>query len=169
MREPEGFQEYVVARRRALLRTARLLTGDQQLAEDLVQTALAKMWPRWDRVVSGGDPDAYVRRVLVTTYSSWWRRRWRGEHPISELPDRASDTDAIGDVDLSVAVAALLNSLSRQQRAVIVLRYYDDLSEATTADLLGCSVGTVKSTASRALRKLRAQNPEHVLDRQETS
>ncbi|WP_331273207.1 SigE family RNA polymerase sigma factor [Motilibacter deserti] len=167
MREPEGFREYVLARQGALLRTARLLTGDHQLAEDLAQTALARAWPHWDRITRGGDPDAYVRRVLVTTYASWWRRRWHGEHPTAALPDTETAPDPYSPIELRDAVACLLNTLTRRQRAVIVLRYFDDLSEAATADLLGCSIGTVKTTTSRALAKLRASTPTLGLDPQE--
>ena len=75
--EPPGLRDYVAARQRALLRTARMLTGDEQTAEDLVQTTLERVWPHWQRVASDRDPDAYVRKVMVNTYSSWWRRKWR--------------------------------------------------------------------------------------------
>lgn len=158
--EPDGFRDFVVARQRALLRTAWLLTGDWQLAEDLVQTALAKTWPHWDRVSYDGNPEAYVRRVLVTTYATWWRRRWRNEIPTSELPELAASADAYTMADLRDALARLLPTLPRRQRAVLVLRYYDDLSEAQTAELLGCSVGTVKSQAWKALSRLRAAEPD---------
>ncbi len=143
------FDEFVAARSRALLRTAYLLTHDHALAEDLLQTALAKAWFAWRRI--DGNPDPYVRRILVNTYASWWRRKWNGEHPTDELPDRPSDETGTEPTDLWQA----MERLPRRQRAVVVLRYFEDLTEAQTADLLGCSVGTVKSQCSKALAKLR--------------
>jgi RNA polymerase sigma-70 factor (sigma-E family) len=152
--EPPGFRDYVAARQRALLRTARMLTGNQHTAEDLVQATLERVWPRWSRVVRDGEPDAYVRRVLVNTYSTWWRRKWRGETPTSELPDVAAP-DAFAEADLADALRRLLPSLTPRQKAVVVLRFYEDLSETATAEALGCSVGTVKSQTSKALARLR--------------
>jgi RNA polymerase sigma-70 factor (sigma-E family) len=149
------FDSFVLARSAALLRSARLLTGDWALAQDLVQTALVKVWPRWDRVVRNGDPDMYVRRVMVTTYATWWRRRWRSEVPHGVVPDHAQVGDETDLVDRRAVVAAALAGLSRGQRAVIVLRHFDDLTEAQTAAVLGCSVGTVKSQHARAVTKLR--------------
>ncbi len=151
------FDAYVTARGPDLYRTAYLLTGDHHRAEDLVQTALAKVWPRWEGIASRSDlsPHAYVRRVMLTTYIAWWRRKWNGEEPSDLLPEPAADPEsdrAAGRQDLARA----LSSLPRGQRAVIVLRYFEDLTEAQTAAVLGCSVGSVKSQASRALAKLRA-------------
>ncbi|HEX6249243.1 MAG TPA: SigE family RNA polymerase sigma factor [Nocardioidaceae bacterium] len=146
------FDEFVVARSGALLRTSYLLTRDHGLAEDLLQTALAKAWFAWSRIE--GDPEPYVRKVIVNTYSSWWRRKWRGEQPSDDVPEttRADHADgSAGAHDLWEA----LGRLPRRQRAVIVLRYFEDLTEAETARLLECSVGTVKSQASKALAKLR--------------
>ncbi len=143
------FDEFVVARSRALLRTAYLLTHDHALAEDLLQTALAKAWFAWRRI--DGNPDAYVRRILVNTYASWWQRKWNGEHPTDELPEHATGEAGTEPTDLWQA----MERLPRRQRAVVVLRYFEDLTEAQTADLLGCSVGTVKSQCSKALAKLR--------------
>ncbi|UMG94306.1 SigE family RNA polymerase sigma factor [Nocardioides sp. TF02-7] len=146
------FDDFVAARSQALLRTAYLLTRDHGLAEDLLQTALSKAWFAWSRV--DGQPEAYVRKILVNTYASWWRRRWNGERPTDELPEPAAadSTDSAGlRHDLSEAVGRL----PRRQRAVVVLRYFEDLSEAETAELLGCSRGTVKSQLSKALAKLR--------------
>ena len=85
--EPQGFAQFVVARQRALQRTAVLLTGDWALAEDLVQTALAKTWPRWERISGPDDPEVYVRRVMVNTWATWWRRRWRGEQASAAVPE----------------------------------------------------------------------------------
>jgi RNA polymerase sigma-70 factor (sigma-E family) len=158
--DPEGvatFDEFVAARSRALLRTAYLLTHDHALAEDLLQTSLAKAWFAWKRV--DGEPERYVRKILVNTYASWWRRRWNGEQPTETLPERAGE-DATEATDLWTAMARL----PRRMRAVVVLRYFEDLTEAQTADVLGCSVGTVKSQTSKALAKLRidpALAPDH--------
>ena len=152
-----GFDEFVAARSTHLLRTAYLLTRDHALAEDLLQTSLTKAWFRWDRL--DGDPEPYVRKVLVNTYASWWRRKWNGETPSDELPEsdgrshgnHGDATDPVGAHDLWTA----LGRLPRRQRAVVVLRYFEDLSEVETARLLECSVGTVKSQAAKALAKLR--------------
>ncbi len=148
-----GFAEFVRARGVALHRTAYLLTGDWTLAEDLLQTALAKTYLRWDRIESA-DPEAYVRRVLANTHATWWRRRWRGEVPYEVLPDTAA-ADRWADVDARAALLAALGRLPRRMRAVVVLRYHEDLSEAQVAEALGISVGTVKSQCSKALAKLR--------------
>jgi RNA polymerase sigma-70 factor (sigma-E family) len=159
MEEPDGFREFVAGRSRALLRTAWLLTGDWASAQDLVQTALAKTWPAWSRIRRTDDPEVYVRRVLVTTYATWWRRRWRGESPAAELPETSAAPDDYDEADRRAVVAAALATLTRGQRAVVVLRYFDDLTEAQTASVLGCSVGTVKSQHARALAALRASAP----------
>lgn len=146
------FEEYVATRGRALWRSAWLLTGDAQRAEDLVQTALVKCWRRWDKIAADGAVDGYVRRTLVTTFIDWRRRRWTGEVRTADLPD-----DWSADADLSARhdVLSALALLPRGQRAVIVLRFYDDLTEAQTAEALGVSVGTVKSQTARALSTLR--------------
>ena len=150
------FEEYVAARGSSLLHTAWLLTGDHQRAEDLVQTALGKAWPRWSGIaVSGeGGYDAYVRKVMMTTYIAWWRRRWTGEYPTATLPESLVDgSEAAADQRRDLLVA--LGTLPRGQRAVVVLRYFQDLTEVQTAVALGCSVGTVKSQTARALATLR--------------
>ena len=146
------FAEFVAARQRALLRGAWLLTGDWASAEDLVQTALVRSWPHWRRLPDEHAAEAYVRRVMLNTYSSWWRRRWRGETPTADLPDRAAPGD---DTDLRAALVASLRLLPKRQRAVVVLRFFDDLTEANAAEALGCSVGTVKSQTAKALATLR--------------
>jgi len=145
------FDEFVAARSTRLLRTAYLLTRDHALAEDLLQTSLTKAWFSWSRI--NGDPEPYVRKILVNTFASWWRRRWNGEHAYAEPPEpeAGSHDDADGRHDLWTA----MGRLPRRQRAVIVLRYVEDLSEAETARLLGVSPGTVKSQTSKALAKLR--------------
>jgi RNA polymerase sigma-70 factor (sigma-E family) len=158
-----SFAGYLAGRQRALLRSAWLLTGDWPAAEDLVQTALIKVWPRWARICAGGDPDAYVRRVLFTTYASASRRRWRGEQPVPDLPDLPAGHDPEAAVDLRDALQRVLPLLPPGQRAVLVLRYYEDLSEAQTAAALGVSVGTVKSQAAKALARLRTVLPDSPL------
>ncbi|HVY10614.1 MAG TPA: SigE family RNA polymerase sigma factor [Mycobacteriales bacterium] len=154
MSEPVEFQDFVLARRRALLRTAWLLTGDWYAAEDLVQTALMRCYPHWRRI-SQDNPDAYVRKAIANAHTSLWRRRWRGEQPAAELPERAG-ADAYDVADSRRTLIAALNRLPARQRAAVVLRFYEDLSEAETATALGCSVGTVKSQTSKALAALRA-------------
>jgi RNA polymerase sigma-70 factor (sigma-E family) len=150
--DEERFEAFVAARAGALWRSAWLLTGDGYLAEDLVQTALAKAWPRWKAIRDEGRFEAYVRRTLFTTYVAWWRRRWRGERPTDRLPDAPAST---GDLDRARDLRSALAALPRMQRAVVVCRWFEDLSEADTADRLGISVGTVKSHGSRALATLR--------------
>ena len=146
-----GFEEFVAARSGSLLRTAFLLTRDHALAEDLLQTVLTKAYLAWGRV--DGAPEPYVRRILVNTYASWWRRKWNGEKPTGGAArDYPHEHDALGESgDLWEAIGRL----PRRQRAVVVLRYFEDLTEAQTADLLKITVGTVKSQTSKALAKLR--------------
>jgi RNA polymerase sigma-70 factor (sigma-E family) len=146
-----AFEAFVAARGPALLRTAFLLTGDHGRAEDLVQTALGKTWPRWESI-EDFSREGYVRKVMVTTYIAWWRRRWTAEYPSDTLPEQASWGP---NVELRHDVLKALASLPKGQRAVIVARFFDDLTEVQTAALLGCSVGTVKSQNARALAALR--------------
>jgi RNA polymerase sigma-70 factor (sigma-E family) len=150
----QQFHAFVVGRSAAHLRTAYLLTGNRADAEDLLQTALAKTYLAWDRIRDREALDAYVRRTLVTTQTSFWRRK-RPEALYDEVPDSPGRDDH-ADHDLHDALWTALNRLSRKQRATVVLRYYEDLTEADTAAVLGVSVGTVKSTTSRALATLRA-------------
>lgn len=155
MADRAEFAAFVAGRSPRLHRTAFLLTRDWALAEDLLQTALAKAWLAWPRLEA--DPEPYVRKVLVNTYATWWRRKWRGETPTGELPDRADlrHDDVLHAVDSRGDLWDAVGRLPRRQRAVLVLRYYEDLSDAQVAELLGISVGTVKSQASKALAKLR--------------
>jgi RNA polymerase sigma-70 factor (sigma-E family) len=154
----EDFDEFVRARTAALSRVAYLLTGDHHLAEDLVQQALLRVASRWPAIVARGDPDAYVRRVLYHQHISWWRRREpRTVH--HELP-HAAVADPGDAVAVAVAVQRALARLGRRQRAVLILRYFEDLSEARTAEILGVSVGTVKSQARDGLARLRELAPE---------
>jgi len=154
------FSEFVGTRYRALLGTAYLLTRDRGLAEDLVQTALAKCWTSWHRIESD-EPDAYVRRVLVNTFRGTWRlKRGKREYSTDVLPEHPRSGEPT-DYETSDRRAALLTALARlprRMRVMVVLRYFEDLTEAATADALGCSIGNVKSQTSRALTKLR-QDP----------
>lgn len=154
-RAREEFRGYVAARSPALLRTAYLLTGNRTDAEDLLQTALAKTYLAWGRIREREAVDGYVRRVMVNTQTSWWRRRKVAEYPTTDLPERTDPRSATDDLALHDALWSALAALPARQRAMVVLRYYEDLSEAETAQVLGVSVGTVKSTTSRALVKLR--------------
>ncbi|HVE64826.1 MAG TPA: SigE family RNA polymerase sigma factor [Mycobacteriales bacterium] len=151
----EEFRDFVAARSPALLRTAYLMTGQRQDAEDLLQTSLAKTLVAWRRVRSADNPEAYVRRLMLNTRTSLWRRHRHEAGPVADPPDRPDSADHYGDADLHDALWAALATLGRRQRAVLVLRYYEGLSEAEIADALGVSVGTVKSQASRALAALR--------------
>lgn len=151
---PEGLAQFVAARSDALLRSAWLLTGDAGRAEDLLQTVLVEVCRRWAAITTGGHPEAYARKALFTTYVSWWRRRWRGEIP-SEPPDTSANGDLAAEHADRDAVRRALARLSRQQRAIVVLRYVEDLSVERTAQVLGCSDNTVKVQSSRALRVLR--------------
>ena len=155
------FREFMATRWPALLRTAYLLTADRHLAEDLAQTALEKAAVSWARVRRADDVDAYVRRILINTHLSRFRRRRVAEVLSADTPESAytaTDPDPAHSVAQRDQVLAALASLPRRQCAVIVLRYWEDMTESQTADLLGCSVGTVRSQAHRALAKLRV-NP----------
>ncbi len=160
--DDQAFADFVRARASALLRTAFLLTGDRGHAEDLVQTALANCYVAWGRIREPAAAEAYVRRTMVTTVTSWWRRKsWRAESPTADLghpgvPDRADE------VDERTRIWAVVCTLPARQRAVVVLRFYEDLSEAETARLLECSPGTVKSHTSRAMATLRRRLGEDV-------
>jgi RNA polymerase sigma-70 factor (sigma-E family) len=152
---PYHFDTYVHERSSSLLRLAFLLTGDAHLAEDLVQSSLVKVMGRWDAVTAAGDPHAYVRTVLLRTALGWRRRRWNGERPSDLLPDRPDRADAVAAVEARERLRRALGSLPPRQRAAVVLRHYEDLSEADVARALRCSVGTVKSQTARGLERLR--------------
>jgi RNA polymerase sigma-70 factor (sigma-E family) len=148
------FREYVAARSRSLLRTAYLLTGNIPDAEDLVQSALAKTYQAWDRIEDRAALDGYVRRAMVNTHISWWRRRRVEEFPTDEVPDQVV-ADPSGNSDLQDTLRRAIDRLPQRMRAAVMLRYYEDMTEAEVADVLGVSLGTVKSTVSRAVAKLR--------------
>ncbi len=155
----DAFDEFVRARSPGLLRAAYLLTGDSQLAEDLVQNALVKTSLAWRRLERQENADAYARRVLYNQQVSWWRRR-RVQEVLDEAVPEQAGSDVYGGVDLRLSLRAALLALPARQRAVIVCRYFDDLSEAETAEVLDMAIGTVKSQAHRALAALRATIPQ---------
>ncbi len=150
-----SIEDFIGRSSRPLLRSAWLLTGNWASAEDLVQTALLQSWRHWDAIKSE-TPEFYVRRVMMNTFLNGQRRRWNRERPVSQLPDRPGSDD-VSAAELRHVIWSALSGLPARQRAVIVLRYFNDLSEAQTAQVLECSVGTVKSQASRALAKLRSE------------
>ncbi|MGW7423192.1 SigE family RNA polymerase sigma factor [Streptomyces sp. NPDC054813] len=157
-----SFASYVMARQPVLLRTARSLTANPSDAEDLLQTALTKTYVAWERIEDHRALDGYVRRALLNTRTSQWRKRRVDEFVCDELPepepvgggDDPAERQALRD-----AMWRAITKLPARQRAMVVLRYYEDLSEVQTAEVLGVSVGTVKSAVSRALGKLR-EDPE---------
>ena len=132
-----------------------LLTGDWHAAEDLVQSSLVKLYRAWPRLDTDADPDAYLRRIMVNTHRSWWRARRRRETPTGLLPESVTRDDVAERQALGALVRQALAQLPRRQRALLMLRYCEDLPEAEVARLLGCSVGTVKAHAHRGLRSLR--------------
>lgn len=149
-----AFGDLVEARSTALLRLAYAVVGDHQLAQDLLQEALVKVYVAWPRLREGSAAEAYARRTIVTTAISWRRRRSFHEPPVDTVPDHVTDDD--GDwLATHDVLWQQVRSLPPRQRTALVLRYYEDLSEAETAELMGCTVGTVKSQLSAALSKLR--------------
>ena len=155
MTDEDDFTAYVAARTPALSRTAYLLTGDAHLAQDLVQAALFKAAKAWDRI--DGDPEPYVRRILYTQNVSWWRQRKLAESPLGDHDRPGSPSP---DVALRLTLEDALGRLTAKQRTVLVLRYFEDLTEVETARTLGVSTGTVKSTTRQALGRLRTLAPE---------
>lgn len=151
----KAFDDLVDARSPSLLRTAYLLTGNWSNAEDLLQSAFAKTWFRWRRIEDPQAGEAYVRQVMYTTYCKWYRRKWRGEISTGYLPDTQETVDAYSRVDDQQGLGRALAELTPKTRAILVLRFFEDLTEAQVAHLLGCSIGTVKSTTHRGLARLR--------------
>lgn len=152
------FAAYMQARQPALLRTAYLMTGDAHTAEDVVATALAKLYLAWDKIRDRESVDGYVRRIIANETTSLWRRPWRRREVAADVLPEGGREDAYDD-GRAAAVWRAVSSLPPRQRAVVVLRYYEELSEAEIAHVLGISPGTVKSQASRALATLRTHNP----------
>lgn len=155
----EEFTAFVAERAHALLKAAYALTGDQDAAQDLVQNAFAKAFLRWRRI--SGEPEPYVRRIIYHDFvSSWRRRRRRDEVPVADPPDRSGPRGLEHDVAVRLMLRDALLALPPKQRAVIVLRYLEDMSLEQTAATLSCREGTVASQASRALAKLRQAVPD---------
>lgn len=156
MPESADFAAFVESCSDGLLRSAWVLTGgDWPLAEDLVQTTLAVTWTHWNRVARLDKPRAYAQKILVNTYLRWSRRRWTGEVASAYLPEPAVVPAEFDQVDIRQSLKCALEELTPKQRAILMLRYFDDCSEAQVARVLGCSVGTVKSQTAKSLLKLR--------------
>jgi RNA polymerase sigma-70 factor (sigma-E family) len=152
--DDRDFREFVRERSRTMLRAAYLLTGNRADAEDLVQSVLAKTYLAWDRIEDRAALDGYVRRAMVNTHISWWRRRRVEEFPTDEVPDQAV-ADQSADSDMQEPLRRAIARLPQRMRDAVMLRYYEDMTEAEVAEVLGVSLGTVKSTVSRAVAKLR--------------
>jgi RNA polymerase sigma-70 factor (sigma-E family) len=148
------FAEFVDGRFTALQRFGYLLTGEWHLAEDLVQTSLTKVWFHRNSLRSASALESYTRTVMVNTSTQWWRRKWRGETPTEQLPEPQA-REQYGAVDDRDLLLRALSTLPRRTRATLVLRYFEDLPAAEIAQMMGCSIGTVKSNVSRGLAKLR--------------
>ena len=162
-RDSAAFAEFVGARSRSLFRAAYLMVGDHALAEDLLQEALTKTYVAWPRLRDIDKAEAYTRKAITTTAISWWRRKaWKHEKPRDDVPEIGHEGGA-EDVAQRDWLWQELQNLAPRQRAAIVLRYYEDLTEAQTADALGVSVGTVKSQVSDGLKRLRARIGPDVL------
>ncbi|NES28849.1 SigE family RNA polymerase sigma factor [Micromonospora terminaliae] len=149
------FEEYVGSRGPALLRLARLLTGDEHRAEDLTQDVLARAYVHWRKIARADRPDVYVRRMLVNANTSWWRRRSSRELAVDSFAERPERGDLGGEAADRDEMWRLIRALPDRQRAVLVLRYYEDLDDATIAQILDCSPVTVRTHAMRALAQLR--------------
>jgi RNA polymerase sigma-70 factor (sigma-E family) len=150
------FEEYVRSRQESLLRSARRLVPDPADAQDLVQTALCRTFPRWELIADKGLADAYMRRVMINTRTEWWRSRKLEEVPTDKLPDASIDDGTERHADRAMLLGAL-SVLAPKQRQVVVLRHWEQMSTEETANALGMSIGTVKSTLHRALARLREE------------
>ncbi len=158
------FEEFVHSRGAALVRFARLLTGDEHRADDLVQEVLAKAFVQWRRVAAAERPDVYVRRMLVNANTSWWRRRSNGEITVAEPTPAAAVADIGTEIAARDELWRMVLDLPIRQRAVLVLRYYEDLDDVSIAEILGCSTVTVRTTALRGLTTLRARHHPDPVD-----
>lgn len=156
-----SFEEYVTARWAALYRTAHLISGDPAVAEDLLQATLLKVMAQWSRVRRADSPDAYVRRMLLNELLGERRRTGRRAQKAHLVPVPAPVTDPVADATTRLDLWERVQQLPPRQRAVLVLRYYEDLPEAEIAAVLGVTAGTVKSQASLALRNLRGVVPQN--------
>ena len=154
-------EAFVATRGQALLRLAWLLTADPETAQDVVQDALARVLPRWDRIAAAGDPEPYVRQAVRSVWVDSWRRSARRLTVVDDdVPDDGGPDPAVEGTAVRLAVADALDRLTPHQRTVLVLRFYEDLTEERTAQVLGCSVSTVKSQTRHALARLRVLAPE---------
>ncbi|WP_411105745.1 SigE family RNA polymerase sigma factor [Streptomyces sp. cmx-4-9] len=149
------FTAYVQERRAALYATAFHLTGDRHEAEDLLQSALFSTYRAWDRITDKAAVGGYLRRTMTNLHISAWRRRKLNEYPTEELPEQASDTDAMRGTELRAVLWQALSRIPEPQRTMLVLRYYEGRTDPEIAEILGISVGTVKSSIWRSLRRLR--------------
>ena len=156
----DGFREFVAARGLALSRMAYMVTGDHGLAEDLVQEALVKVAARWGKLIKEGDPEPYVRKVMINQLRTWRRPRRLAFVSTADLPESSPSTDESTQTDLKVALSRALSVVTKKQRIVLYLRFYEDLSESAVAAQLGCSIGTVKRHTHDALKRLRQVAPQ---------
>ncbi|GAB1644634.1 SigE family RNA polymerase sigma factor [Krasilnikovia sp. MM14-A1259] len=157
--ERSQLTEFVESRTPALMRVAYLLTGDRHAAEDLFQSALARTIARWPSL-RNADPEGYIRTVMHREQVSWWRRLRRYREILLNPINEVADPDSSTDTDIRLAMRTALRRLPPTQRTVVVLRYYEDLTETQVAELLGCSVGTVRSRTHRAIARLRKLLPD---------
>jgi RNA polymerase sigma-70 factor (sigma-E family) len=166
MRElDQEFQDFVAARSPALLRTAYLLTGDQQLSEDLVQISLEKALRHWSRIKVAAATEGYIRRIMYRENVSIWRQRRSREVPTAELPEQRGQAPLLDTVEDRLVMRQALMRLGARQRTVLVLRFYEDLTEEQVARTMGVTVGTVKSQTAKALDRLRRTAPELTVGR----
>ncbi|WP_166346280.1 SigE family RNA polymerase sigma factor [Phytoactinopolyspora limicola] len=167
--DTDGFTEFVANRGPALLRMALALTADRALAEDLVQEALTRAVGRWGKLVRDGDPERYIRAIMLNETRSQWRRRVRRQEVVTDdVPELAATDTTDYDVVHRIDMANVLKHLSPRQRAIIYLRYYEDISVAETATLMNCSPGTVKRQSFDALKRIRRLAPELIPDNEVT-
>lgn len=155
MNEREAFTEFVKRRWAPLVQLSCALAGDRHLGEDLAQATFDRLWARWSKVSKSGDPWAYTQKIAVSLASTWRRRLWRSELITAAVPDKAAPEDTAGKLDLRQDVARWLKELPPRQRAVVTLRFLADMSIEQTAEIVGCSPGTVKSQTAKALTHLR--------------
>jgi RNA polymerase sigma-70 factor (sigma-E family) len=160
MADSDEFRQFVLTRGPALSRTAYLLTGDHAAAEDLVQEVLIKTAARWSRIRAAGDPEPWVRRVMLNELRTLRRPRRLTFISAADVPERGRPTDEAARVDLKLALLGALSALAPRQRAVLYLRFYEDLTEVEVARQLGCSVGAVKRSGHDALQRLRVLAPQ---------
>jgi RNA polymerase sigma-70 factor (sigma-E family) len=164
--ERQPFDEFAGEHSSRLARLGHALTGDAEIGEDLAQEALYKLWKRWDRVAEGGNPWPYAARILVLQWRSWRRIKWRSESVgMTDKGEKSAEAvTPFEHIDEALLIRTCLARLAPRQRAVIVLRYLEDLSVAETAEVMGCTAGSVKSQSSKALAKIRLALRENEFD-----